>query len=196
MELLVPLCFRSSCQSVLRRITNFGSGALARTRPSRDHRWLLPVLRGNKSFGARITSIGAAGKHAMAVMQPMRSVTRAAFAIAFGAAAMCVAVSEPARAQAGFDGSWSVLVITESGECDRAYRYGIHIKGGKIFYDGEAGISFTGQVESNGQLAAVVQRGEQGAIGSGRLSGSTGAGTWKGKSNTGACGGRWEAERR
>ncbi len=29
MELLVPLCFRSSCQSVLRRITNFGNGALA-----------------------------------------------------------------------------------------------------------------------------------------------------------------------
>src|SRR5262249_51274685 len=27
-ELLVPLCFRSSCQSVLRRITNFGNGAL------------------------------------------------------------------------------------------------------------------------------------------------------------------------
>src|SRR5215470_9800231 len=29
-ELLVPLCFRSSCQSVLRCITNFGNGALAR----------------------------------------------------------------------------------------------------------------------------------------------------------------------
>src|SRR5258705_187865 len=27
-ELLVPLCFRSSCQSVLRCITNFGNGAL------------------------------------------------------------------------------------------------------------------------------------------------------------------------
>src|SRR5258705_13763133 len=28
-ELLVPLCFRSSCQSLLRCITNFGNGALA-----------------------------------------------------------------------------------------------------------------------------------------------------------------------
>src|SRR6266516_4217044 len=27
-ELLVPLCFRSSCQRVLRDITNFGNGAL------------------------------------------------------------------------------------------------------------------------------------------------------------------------
>src|SRR6266508_1617278 len=32
-ELLVPLCFRSSCQRVLQCITNFGSGALASYRP-------------------------------------------------------------------------------------------------------------------------------------------------------------------
>src|SRR5262249_51709412 len=31
--LLVPLCFRSSCQTVPRCITNFGNGALARARP-------------------------------------------------------------------------------------------------------------------------------------------------------------------
>ena len=31
-ELLVPLCFRSSCQRVLRCITNFGSGALVQSR--------------------------------------------------------------------------------------------------------------------------------------------------------------------
>jgi hypothetical protein len=30
MELPVPLCFRSSCQSMLRRITNFGNAALMR----------------------------------------------------------------------------------------------------------------------------------------------------------------------
>src|SRR5262249_41627172 len=34
--LLVPLCFRSSCQGVLRCITNFGSGALARCAGSRS----------------------------------------------------------------------------------------------------------------------------------------------------------------
>src|SRR5215468_1886261 len=32
-ELLVPLCFRSSCQNVLRCITNFGNGALAGHEP-------------------------------------------------------------------------------------------------------------------------------------------------------------------
>ena len=39
-DLLVPLCFRSSCQRVPRRITNFGSGALAR-----DQQKWAPVLR-------------------------------------------------------------------------------------------------------------------------------------------------------
>jgi hypothetical protein len=103
---------------------------------------------------------------------------------------------EPVSAQAIFDGSWSVLIITDTGECDRAYRYGIHIKGGRIIYDGEAGVALTGRVDANGQLTATVERGEQRANGSGRLVGSSGAGTWKGQSNTGSCGGRWEAERR
>src|SRR5260221_13180082 len=34
-ELLVPLCFRSSCQSMLRCITNFGSGELGKEKPRR-----------------------------------------------------------------------------------------------------------------------------------------------------------------
>lgn len=127
----------------------------------------------------------------------LQSLTRAAFVVAFAAGAtFLVASSKATRAQASFDGSWSVLIITDTGECDRAYRYGIRIKDGQIVYGGEAGVTFTGRVESNGQVKATVGRGEQRATGSGRLSGSDGAGTWKGRSNTGACGGRWEAERR
>src|SRR5262249_8716186 len=34
MNLVVPLCFRSSCQTVPRCITSFGSGALAQSMPS------------------------------------------------------------------------------------------------------------------------------------------------------------------
>ena len=126
-----------------------------------------------------------------------RSLTRAAFVVALAAGAIfLMGLLEPVRAQASFDGSWSVLIITDTGECDRAYRYGIRIERGQIVYGGEAGVAFTGRVESNGQVAATVRRGEQIATGSGRLSGSSGAGTWKGQSSTGACGGRWEAERR
>ncbi len=127
----------------------------------------------------------------------LRSLISAAFAIVFAAGTIFLLGSSPAvRAQGSFDGSWSVLIITDTGECDRAYRYGIRIERGQIIYGGEAGVAFTGRVESNGQVAATVRRGEQSATGSGRLSGSSGGGTWKGQSSTGACGGRWEAERR
>jgi hypothetical protein len=126
----------------------------------------------------------------------LRSLPRAVFAVAFAAGIFLVGSREQVSAQASFDGTWSVLIITETGECDRAYRYGIRIERGQIIYGGEAGVAFTGRVESNGQVAASVRRGEQSATGSGRLSGNSGAGTWKGNASTGACGGRWEAERR
>jgi hypothetical protein len=121
----------------------------------------------------------------------------AVFVAAFIVVAIVLAgSSEPTRAQSAFDGSWSILIITDTGECDRAYRYGIRIVRGQIVYDGEAGVTFTGHVERNGRVAAAVGRGEQSATASGRLSASSGAGTWKGQSSTGACSGRWEAERR
>lgn len=101
-----------------------------------------------------------------------------------------------AKAQAGFDGAWSILIVTEAGDCDRAYRYGVQIESGRINYEGGAGVELTGRVDRNGRVSATVQRGEQGAVGTGRLSANQGRGTWKGKSSTGQCSGYWEAERR
>jgi hypothetical protein len=101
-----------------------------------------------------------------------------------------------ARAQAGFDGAWSILIVTEAGECDRAYRYSVQIAQGRINYDGSAGVELTGSVDRSGHVSASVQRGGQGASGTGRLSGTHGRGTWRGKSPTGQCSGYWEAERR
>lgn len=101
----------------------------------------------------------------------------------------------PAQA-AAFDGHWSVVVITENGTCDRAYRYPVRVVNGAIKYEGEAGIDITGRVDASGKLNATISRGEQSANGTGRLSRSAGTGTWSGKSKTSACSGRWEAERR
>jgi len=101
-----------------------------------------------------------------------------------------------AKAQASFDGLWSILIVTEAGECDRAYRYGVQIESGRINYEGGAGVELSGRVDRNGRVSATVQRGEQGAVGTGRLSANQGRGTWKGKSSTGQCSGYWEAERR
>jgi hypothetical protein len=115
-----------------------------------------------------------------------------AFAVLIGLAAA------PGRTQAAsnFDGNWSVLIITENGTCDRAYRYPVRVVNGQLRYEGEAGVTISGRVDASGKISATVQRGEQSVNGSGRLSPSSGTGTWKGKSSTTACTGRWEAEKR
>jgi hypothetical protein len=129
-------------------------------------------------------------------MSPAKSLAWAFTAVVLVAAFGTFGAATTAFAQKSFDGAWSVLIITDSGECDRAYRYGVRIAGGRILYDGEAGVSFTGSVGADGRLTATVSRGSQSASGSGRLAGDQGGGTWSGKSSTGRCSGRWEAERR
>ena len=117
-----------------------------------------------------------------------------------GLAALCLfgalAGAGPAHAQAAFDGSWSVLIITEAGACDRAYRYAVTISRGTVRYAGEAGIDLSGRVAANGAVTVTVRRGQQGATGRGRMSRTAGAGTWSGRAGGQQCSGRWEAERR
>jgi hypothetical protein len=94
-----------------------------------------------------------------------------------------------------FDGNWSVSIITDSGECDRGYRYALRIAGGKIYYDNPS-FDISGQVNPGGQVRVVVKAGSQVAVGTGRLSRDYGTGTWSGQSPSSHCSGHWEAERR
>jgi hypothetical protein len=106
-------------------------------------------------------------------------------------------VSAPARTpQPSFDGQWSVVIITDSGPCDRAYRYGVRIAGGRISYRGEAGVTVAGQVDGKGKVSVTVRSGSSSAEGSGQLADSTGEGMWQGASTSDRCSGRWQAERR
>ena len=67
---------------------------------------------------------------------------------------LATTVSGSAKAtRTGFDGSWSVLIITDAGTCDRAYRYGIRIAGGQLHYDGGMGVVLSGQVTPNGNVS-------------------------------------------
>jgi hypothetical protein len=115
-------------------------------------------------------------------------------------AALClfglVAAAGPARAQATFDGRWSVVIVTENGTCDRAYRYAVDISKGVVLYAGQAGIDLSGRVSRNGAVTVTVRRGGQSATGRGRMGRTAGAGTWIGRSGSQQCSGRWEAERR
>jgi hypothetical protein len=95
-----------------------------------------------------------------------------------------------------FDGSWSVLIITDAGTCDRTYRYGMRIAGGQLYYDGGMGVVLSGQVTPKGNVRVYLQQGDAAAQGSGRLTKSAGSGKWQGASPSLRCSGRWQAERR
>lgn len=112
-----------------------------------------------------------------------------------------VATAAPARApvrgSVSFDGRWSVIIITDRGTCDRAYRYSLQIRGGQVRYAGEGSFDVYGQVAPSGAVRVTVSRGGQQADGVGRLSGAGyGAGTWRGRGSSEECSGHWTAERR
>ena len=111
-------------------------------------------------------------------------------------ASICVgAFATAAPARTIYDGSWSVLIVTQRGNCDRAYRYGVEIVNGRVVYGGGV-VNFTGNVSSGGQVRVAVSSGNARANGSGRLNRTSGRGSWTGVSGSDRCSGYWEAERR
>ena len=112
-------------------------------------------------------------------------------------AAGCLATPMHDARAAAFDGNWSVLVITERGDCDKGYRYEVAVGGGKMSFRGHEAVAMNGSVSPNGAVkVAVTGGGSRQAQGSGVLSASAGTGKWSGRSGNGECTGRWEAERR
>ncbi len=95
-----------------------------------------------------------------------------------------------------FDGAWNVLIVTESGTCDRGFRYDVKVGNGRVAYAGNASIDLSGTVAANGAVKVNISKGDQSAAGTGKLSATTGAGTWRGRGSAGECQGIWQAERR
>ena len=117
---------------------------------------------------------------------------------ALTAAAILAAGAVPAAAAAvaksNYDGQWSVLIVTQKGTCDRAYRYPVKIDNGSVGYAGQASFNVNGKVGDNGTITVVVSRGSTSAKGTGRMSATDGSGIWAAAS--GECSGTWTAERR
>jgi hypothetical protein len=111
-------------------------------------------------------------------------------------AAAILAAPAPARAQAGYNGTWSVLIVTDSGPCDRAYRYPVRLNNGQVSYAGQADFNVSGRVRSDGTVSVTVSRRDQSASGTGRLRGDSGSGTWRGVDSSATCTGTWTAEKR
>jgi hypothetical protein len=138
-------------------------------------------------WGARLVR----GAGATEIM--MKRVILAGVAFLFVAAAL--GTSPAAIARTPFDGAWSVLIVTDRGTCDRAYRYALRIAEGRVYYD-DPSFSVSGGVDDTGRVRVGLSAGGQSANGYGRLSGNSGQGSWSGRSSTSQCSGHWEAERR
>jgi len=94
-----------------------------------------------------------------------------------------------------FDGTWSVSIVTYSGDCDRGYRYPLRIWQGRVYKaDSDPNYNVAGAVGRNGAIGVTVAGAGQTATGIGRLKGDAGAGIWH--TTNGECSGRWTAERR
>jgi len=129
----------------------------------------------------------------MTLSQTIRCAT--AFAVLAILALPVPAASAPmSSVKPSFDGNWSVLIVTEKGTCDRAYRYPVKIEKGSVGYAGSASFTVTSKVGEKGAVTVTVARGSQSATGRGTLSHSDGSGRWAAAS--GDCSGTWTAERR
>jgi hypothetical protein len=126
-------------------------------------------------------------------MVSARFITNGIAAVAIAAA---VAMTSTTAQAASFDGTWSVLIVTQRGPCDAAYRYGLSIQNGVVFYQGSAPVNVSGRVSGSGSVSVRVWAGSQSASGSGRLARGSGRGTWRGRGSAGACSGYWTAEQR
>jgi hypothetical protein len=116
--------------------------------------------------------------------------------LAFVLAAITPAAAQSRGAAHTFDGVWSVLIITEQGDCDRGYRYAVRIRQGRISHANPERSTFNinGRVTRSGDVKVSVVRGDQRADGRGRMTRNAGSGKWR--SASGKCSGVWSAERR
>jgi hypothetical protein len=123
-------------------------------------------------------------------MTALNRTSRSALAALFVTAATLAATTS--YAGPSYDGTWSVLVHTEKGDCDPGYRYPIRITHGQLVNAGDAAFTITGAVQPTGAITVTVAAAGKSASGSGFLAGNEGGGHWVG----GACSGSWTAERR
>jgi hypothetical protein len=127
---------------------------------------------------------------------PPRAAPRAAAPVERAPPRAAAPGARTAVARNAFDGSWSVVINTQSGGCDPQYRFGVQIINGNIVYDGGAGANVQGSVAPNGAVAVYVSSSGQSANGQGRLSRDSGSGAWRGQGFGGTCAGSWQAARR
>jgi hypothetical protein len=104
-----------------------------------------------------------------------------------------LASAQGATSSAAFNGSWSLVFVTQSGACDPTYDFAVDISNGRVTHPNL--VKFKGSVQNSGFVRASVAVQDKYASGSGRLIGASGKGTWTGHSGNARCVGYWTAQR-
>lgn len=112
------------------------------------------------------------------------------FLCAFALANMAFATSSVAATKA-YDGSWSLSIMTERGDCDPSYSLNVDIRNGVVSHPNLRKLH--GRVTSKGSAWVTVSVTGKSASGSGRLTRTEGRGRWCGHSGEARCSGRWTA---
>jgi hypothetical protein len=107
----------------------------------------------------------------------------------------CFGFTSSSLARTGFDGAWSVVVVTRAGACTPTLRYPVAITNGIVTNGGESPAVVTGRVAPTGAVRVTVQSGGSWASGSGHLSTTSGGGVWRGQGSSGLCQGTWHMNR-
>ena len=131
----------------------------------------------------------------MTLTQTIRPASALAALAILAISAVPASPAPMSAAKPNFDGAWSVLIVTEQGKCDRAYRYPVRIENGSVGYAGSA--SFNGVRQGRRQR----RRDRDGLRAAARAPPApaacpapTASGTWT--AGSGDCSGTWTAERR
>ena len=106
------------------------------------------------------------------------------------------APSPVALGTTAFDGLWSVVIMTDSGPCDRAYRYGVRINDGFVSSDAAGGVALQGRVAPNGSVRVGISAGGIPPRARAACHPDLGSGTWHGQGSGASYVGTWQAERR
>ena len=112
--------------------------------------------------------------------------------LATACAASMVTLIANANAQNKFDGTWSVVLATNSGPCEQTYSGRVQIINGAVHF---AGGSVSGRVTASGAVSVTASMGEGWGVASGRLSTNSGQGIWRGQGGQKTCSGTWNTQK-
>ena len=104
-----------------------------------------------------------------------------------------IGLTSPAHARPGYDGSWSLVFVTQRGGCEPSYSFTVNVSDGIVSHPNL--VKFRGQVARSGAVRASVTVHDKYASGAGTLAGTTGYGKWSGRAANSICSGYWTAQR-